>query len=337
MKALGYREKSERVLYQEISTPKASTLEVVVRVLACGVNSVDLQYQTWKYYAHIQEGFVLGTDVVGEIVEVGHGVPRWKKGDYVIYHGDRNCPHGGFAEFAKVSYLLLLPLPDVEPSKIAVTPYYAWNAYRALVWKMDIASKDAVFITQGASGLGLFALQFARYFGVPYIITTCFDVEEELVYTLGATDHIYPVDTFYPEKVTETIERMHDNMMLPEGIGVNGILDTVGEKYQLFYDALLSFNGVLVNTNYQQKAKQYSTSFYKENSISYLNMMTYCYSEIDALMIDLLEAGRMCNRYFENDLITIPRVKEMTLSELNDYFSDENRKNTMDMVVMVNK
>jgi NADPH:quinone reductase-like Zn-dependent oxidoreductase len=97
--------------------------EIVIRVRAVAVNPMDRLQQTlgdiltpWTLYP-----FVVGSDVAGEVVEVGYGVTRFRVGDRVVgYAGGSDKMHnraaeGGFQHFVVLLAHMTSPIPNALP------------------------------------------------------------------------------------------------------------------------------------------------------------------------------------------------------------------------------
>ena len=85
------------VLVPEIGpVPEPRSGEVLIRVMAAGVNRPDVQQRLGKYPPPKDASPVIGLEVAGEVVAIGEGAGRWRVGDRVcaLTNG------GGYAEFA---------------------------------------------------------------------------------------------------------------------------------------------------------------------------------------------------------------------------------------------
>lgn len=100
MKALTYQPSIDKFQVQDLSIPTPNTHQVLVKVLACSLNPVDTKIVNWHTLVNdMKDDFVVGLDVVGEIVTIGEQVDNWKAGDKVLFHGNMFSQHGGLAEF----------------------------------------------------------------------------------------------------------------------------------------------------------------------------------------------------------------------------------------------
>jgi len=137
----------------EAPPPVPGPGEVLVRVAASGVNRADLSQIAGRYPPPPGESEVLGLEVSGTIVESGEKVCALVAG-------------GGHAEYAAVPRGQLLPVPArVELLDAAAIPEAFLTAYLNLAIEGELPRGGRALVHAGASGVGLAAIQTARYFG----------------------------------------------------------------------------------------------------------------------------------------------------------------------------
>jgi NADPH2:quinone reductase len=188
-------------------------------VEACGLNPVDAKIKHWKSrFPEMDEFWVPGLDVSGQIVSLGNAVRGWKVGDRILCHGNMARPHGGFAEYTVQDASMIIPHPGVTPLIAAATPCAGWTAWRAIHDKLGASEKDTILITGGSGAVGGFAIQIAKYLGLKTIIATCSAQNREYVLKLGAT---YVID-YHSEDIVERV------LGITGQHGVTLGLDTVG-------------------------------------------------------------------------------------------------------------
>ena len=107
--------KTMNALTFDLATDEFSLREprdVLVKVMACGLNPVDAKITGWKEMVPDMDAcWTPGLDVSGEIVALGAGVSEWKIGDRILYHGNMLRSHGGLAEHAIHKADTLVPHP----------------------------------------------------------------------------------------------------------------------------------------------------------------------------------------------------------------------------------
>ncbi|USW54060.1 Putative GroES-like superfamily, alcohol dehydrogenase-like, NAD(P)-binding domain superfamily [Septoria linicola] len=130
-------------------TPTAGDGEIVVKNHAIAINPVDWKIQDYGIFVQ-QFPFILGTDVAGEVVEVGSNVTRFKKGDRVLGHaislGNQKSQHGGFQLYTAIDESFAAPIP----SKLSFT--------EATVLPLAIST----------AGQGLYDEREKGFLGLPY-------------------------------------------------------------------------------------------------------------------------------------------------------------------------
>jgi NADPH:quinone reductase-like Zn-dependent oxidoreductase len=179
--------------------------EIVVRNHAVAVNPVDWIIQVAGYltFSWIKYPFVLGSDLAGEVVEVGKGVSRFKVGDRVLAHAVGAAPEvnkaaeGAFQTYTVALDHMAAPIPDALPYEAAaVLPLGLSTAACGLFQKDHLALQHptlapkptgkAVLIWGGATSVGCNAIQLAVAAGYE-VITTASPKNFDYVRSLGAS------------------------------------------------------------------------------------------------------------------------------------------------------
>src|ERR671917_2882298 len=204
---------------EEMEGPEPGAFEVVVRVMAAGVNFNNVWAALGKpvsvFRYHDEDHHIGGSDASGIVWKVGDGVTRWKPGDEVVLHCNQasyedpevhgldplaapsqriwgyETTWGSFAQFCKVQAQQLLPKPAAlaweEAASYGLTFF---TAYRMLIDQAELQSGDRVLIWGGAGGLGVFALQLCRLAGADAVGVVSSPAKGELCRALGACDVI---------------------------------------------------------------------------------------------------------------------------------------------------
>ncbi|HWH12107.1 MAG TPA: crotonyl-CoA carboxylase/reductase [Solirubrobacteraceae bacterium] len=207
---------------EEIEVPDPGPFEVVVRVMAAGVNynnvwaALGKPISVFRSGDHPQYGHHIGgSDGAGIVWKVGPGVTRWKPGDEVVMHCNQasyedpevhgldplaapsqriwgyETTWGSFAEFTKVQAQQLLPKPPAlswEEAGSYGLVYF--TAYRMLVGRCALKAGDRVLIWGAAGGLGVFATQLCAAAGAQSVGVVSSEEKGRLVMELGATGYI---------------------------------------------------------------------------------------------------------------------------------------------------
>ena len=173
---------------EEIEVPEPGAFEVIVRVMAAGVNYNNVWAALGEpvarcYGDHPEYGHHIGgSDASGVVWKVGEGVTRWKVGDEVIIHCNMasyedvevhgldpmaapsqriwgyETTWGSFAQFSKVQAQQLLPKPaHLTWEEAASYGLVYFTAYRMLITRCNSRPATEVLIWGAAGGLGVFA------------------------------------------------------------------------------------------------------------------------------------------------------------------------------------
>lgn len=207
---------------EEIEIPEPAAFEVIVRVMAAGVNynnvwaALGKPISVMKYGDHPEYGHHIGgSDASGVVWKVGPGVTRWKVGDEVVIHCNQasyedpevhgldpmaapsqriwgyETTWGSFAQFTKVQAQQLLPKPQnltwEEAASYGLTYFTAW---RMLMTRCNLQAGQKVLIWGAAGGLGVFAVQICKAAGAECVGVVNNDEKGKLVMELGASGYI---------------------------------------------------------------------------------------------------------------------------------------------------
>src|SRR6059036_3856998 len=207
---------------EEIEVPEPGAFEVIVRVMAAGVNfnnvwaALGKPVSVFSYGDHPQYGHHIGgSDASGIVWKVGPGVTRWKPGDEVVIHCNMTSYEdpevhgldpmaapsqqiwgyettwGSFAQFTKVQAQQLLPKPkNLAWEEAASYGLTYFTAYRMLMDRCKLQSGHRVLIWGAAGGLGVFATQLCKASGAECVGVVSSEEKGRLVMQLGATGYI---------------------------------------------------------------------------------------------------------------------------------------------------
>lgn len=139
--------------------PTAARGEVVIRVIAAGVNRPDIQQRRGLYPPPPDASPILGLDVAGIVEEVGPDVQRVSRGDAVcaLVNG------GGYAEYCRVPAVQCMPIPcGLTFAEAASLPEVFFTAWNNIIWLGRLAQGESLLIQGGTSGVGMAGIQIAR-------------------------------------------------------------------------------------------------------------------------------------------------------------------------------
>lgn len=227
--------------HEEIAPPEVGPNEVLVWVMAAGVNFNGVWASRGKPVSVMSvtgdDFHVAGSDASGIVWKVGSAVKRWKVGDEVIVHCNQSCgecpecngldplacPHqkiwgyetnwGSFAQLTKVQAQQLLPKPRhlgwMEAASYGLTYF---TAYRMLVDRARIQPGDNVLVWGASGGLGVFAVQLCKVMGANAIAVVSSERKAELARRLGAAGTIDRRDFDFVKRPDETPQQEKHRM-----------------------------------------------------------------------------------------------------------------------------
>lgn len=221
------------------SRPEPREGEVLIRVVAAGVNRPDLAQRSGTYPPPAGASPILGLEVSGVVEACGPGATRWKPGDRVC----ALTPGGGYAEFCLAPESHCLPLPKglsfEQAAGIPETFFTVWSN----VFDQGRLKKDETFLVHGgSSGIGVTAIQLAHARGARVITTAGSEEKCRRCLELGA-------DLAIPYK---SLDFVAETRRFTENRGANLILDMVGGSYFERNLEALALDGRLVQIAFLQ-------------------------------------------------------------------------------------
>jgi NADPH:quinone reductase-like Zn-dependent oxidoreductase len=196
---------------ETIPVPRPKENEVLVRVIASGVNPADPLIISGKFAREFGTHLPLipGYDVAGVVEDVGAKVRRLKKGDVIYAY---LLWGGGWAEYCLTNENEAAVKPtSLTRVEAAAVPLAALTAWQALIDTAHLAAGQTILVQGGSGGVGSFAVQIAKARRAR-VIATASTANQKTLQQLGADECIDYTQTRFEEKV-------HD---------VDIVLDTVG-------------------------------------------------------------------------------------------------------------
>jgi NADPH:quinone reductase-like Zn-dependent oxidoreductase len=198
----------------QIECPEPKEGEVLVRVYAAGVNPVDWKIRSGMYrnYMPTDLPYVPGADLAGIVETVGSGVVDFQPGQEVY----GRSAHGSYTEYAIASANSLALKPkSLSFDEAATVPVGAATAWQGIFDHGNLQPGQRVLILGGSGGVGLFAVQFARWKGAHVIATTSTD-NVEFVHSLGA-------EVVVDYKKVRVEDEVHDVDLVFDTVGGNAL------------------------------------------------------------------------------------------------------------------
>ncbi len=223
----------------ESERPAPAAREVLIRVIAAGVNRPDVIQRQGFYPAPPDASPILGLEVAGEIAALGDGVSQWQVGDRVcaLVNG------GGYAEYAVAPASQCLPVPKgLDMERAAALPETFFTVWSNVFQRCALRSGEILLVHGGASGIGTTAIQLATALGARVFTTVGNDDKVRACEQLGAELAInYRKADFYSVLKDRLGKR-----------GIDVILDIVGGDYIEKNIKLAATEGRIVNIAYLQ-------------------------------------------------------------------------------------
>jgi NADPH2:quinone reductase len=198
--------------------PSPGEREILVKVIAAGVNRPDVMQRQGHYPPPKGATEIPGLEIAGEVVELGRGTKRWKQGDKVM----ALVVGGGYAEYCLAFETHALPVPaNLSMVEAAAIPETFFTVWHNVFERGKLAAGETLLVHGGSSGIGTTAIALAKAFGARVITTAGTPEKCEACRKLGADLAIdYKTEDFVGLTKQAT-----------QGRGADLILDMVGGDY----------------------------------------------------------------------------------------------------------
>ena len=242
MKAAIFREFGgpEVLRYEEVPDPKPRKDQALVRVKACAMNHLDLWVR--KGLPGVKLPHILGSDVAGEIVEIGEYVTGLRVGQRVLLAPMHFCGHcdqcvagrqnlcreftvlgngvdGGDCELIAAGPASVIPIPDkLGFNEAASVPLVFLTAFHMLTGRAALRPGQTVLILGANSGVGIAAIQIAKLFNATVIATAGDERKAQKARELGA-DYVI---NHYQQKIGDEARKITNKA------GVDIVIEHVG-------------------------------------------------------------------------------------------------------------
>jgi NADPH:quinone reductase-like Zn-dependent oxidoreductase len=171
--------------FEEVPRPEPKEDEVLVRVIASGVNPADPLTLSGKYAREFGTHLPLipGYDIAGVVEKMGAKVTNLKAGDAVYGYPTFG---GGWADYVTVKQWEVAAKPKtLNFAEAAAVPMCALTAWQALVDTAQLHPGQTILVHGGSGGVGSFAVQIAKARGAR-VIATASTANQDLLKQLGA-------------------------------------------------------------------------------------------------------------------------------------------------------
>ncbi|MES2062885.1 MAG: NAD(P)H-quinone oxidoreductase [Bacteroidota bacterium] len=221
----------------ERPTPAYAATEVLIKVMAAGINRPDVAQRKGNYPPPAgAPQDTPGLEIAGIIAEVGADVTRWKVGDKVC----ALVIGGGYAGYCPAPEGQCLPIPqNLSFAEAASLPETFFTVWSNVFDRGRLQPGETLLVHGGSSGIGVAAIQMATALGSKVYVTAGSDEKCKFCEELGAAKAI----NYKQENFSEAIAKLTD------GKGVDVILDMIGGDYTAPNIKSLANDGRLVFIN----------------------------------------------------------------------------------------
>lgn len=230
----------EVLRYEDVPDPKPRRDQVLIRVRACAMNHLDLWVR--KGLPGVQLPHILGSDIAGEIVEIGEYVTGLKTGQRVLLAPMHFCNHceqctagrqnmcreftvlgnavdGGNCELMAVPQVNVIPIPDsLDFNQAGSVPLVFLTAFHMLTGRASIRPGNTVLVLGANSGVGVAGIQIAKLFNATVITTAGTDEKMAKARELGADFVI----NHYQQNISDEVKKITNRA------GVDIVMEHVG-------------------------------------------------------------------------------------------------------------
>jgi NADPH:quinone reductase-like Zn-dependent oxidoreductase len=202
----------EVLKYEDVPRPEPKDDQILVRVIAAGVNPVDRVARSEKgaEFFQIKLPAIPGYDIAGVVEKTGAKTTKFKTGDSIYAYIALNKA-GGYAQYTLVTEREATLKPkSLDYIEAAAVPLVAETAWQALVDTAKLSAGQTVLIHGGSGGVGTFAIQIAKARGAK-VIATASTANQDLLKQLGADVTIdYTMQKF--EDVAKDVDVVLDSV-----------------------------------------------------------------------------------------------------------------------------
>jgi NADPH:quinone reductase-like Zn-dependent oxidoreductase len=230
------------LIYEDAPEPKIKANQALIRVRACALNHLDLFVRAGIPGMNFSMPHILGSDIAGEVVEVGELCERVKPGQRVLLSPGTSCRQceqcltgrdnfcrrftmfgygidGGNCELMAAPEYAVIPIPDDLPfEEAAAVPLVFLTAWHMLMGRAQLQPGEDVLVLAASSGVGSAAIQIAKLFQCRVITTAGGEEKLARARQLGA-DHV--ID-HYAQDISAEVKKLTGKR------GVDVVVEHVG-------------------------------------------------------------------------------------------------------------
>lgn len=232
----------EVLLPETRALPVPGPGEILVKVMAAGVNRPDVSQRSGAYPPPPGASDLPGLEIAGEVVALGAGATRHKLGDKVM----SLVAGGGYAQYciAQDAQAMAVP-PSLSIQEAGAIPETLMTVWHNVFERGGLKSGETLLIHGGTSGIGTTAIQLAKAFGARVITTAGSQEKCDACRKLGADVAVnYKTEDFVAATKSATGDK-----------GAEVIVDMVGGDYIARNYEAAAVEGRIVQIAFQESPK----------------------------------------------------------------------------------
>lgn len=231
----------EVLVPQSVARPSPADGQILVKVLAAGVNRPDILQRQGNYAPPPGAPLTPGLEIAGEVVALGRATTRFNIGDRVC----ALVPGGGYAQYCVAAEDNALPIPDgLTMPQAAGLPETFFTVWTNVFERGKLQSGETLLVHGGSSGIGTTAIMLARAFASKVVATAGSDEKCKACRKLGA-------DLAINYRTADFVEVLQSHNIAPDVI-----LDMVGGDYIARNIKVANRDARIVQIAFQKGARQ---------------------------------------------------------------------------------
>lgn len=197
---------------QPFPTPTPANSELLVRVLAAGVNPIDAKTRSGSGFSAAIRSlpWVLGGEFAGVVVKAPYELAPFQPGDEVFGMVQTPAYTGAHAEVVATPMLTVAHKPEsLTMQEAGAVPLAALTAWAAVIEAARVRHGMRMLIHGGSGGVGHFAVQLASVYGAE-VTATASKRNQEFLRELGATHTIDYSSTRFEDAIDGPVDVVID-------------------------------------------------------------------------------------------------------------------------------
>jgi len=230
-----YGEPTEALALVDVPVPVPGPSQVLVKVLAAGINFFDILLCRGTYQQKPELPFTLGGEVCGEVVAVGSDVSWPNVGERIVAMSA--LPTGAFAQYSVVNAINAFPAPEQLSNESAAAFHVSYlTSWFGLHRRAGLRSGETLLVHAAVGGVGSAAVELGKAAGAQVIGVVGGPEKAKIAKQLG-TDAV--IDRTKEDVVKSVLD-------LTQGRGADVIYDPVGGQAYRQSVRCIAFEGRIV-------------------------------------------------------------------------------------------